>query len=426
MLAWCWTFAPLKVRMPAGEEEGMAHNPEVPIPVAVRRILAAVSAFFALVTGIGLIALWPHGDVERDVLKVVGAIRPTFDGTVRSVEVVPCRGTVAAQHIECKAVRVEILGGPDRGKLTRLDFPVASPSPDLGPGDKIVLVRQQNAAPGFEYGYYDRQRKATLFWLALLFAVAVVLLGRLRGLAALAGLVASLVLLLQFVLPAILLGKSPALVATFGSAAIAYLALYMAHGFRPMTSVALLGTIGALILTVLLATLFTSLAHFSGFTSEESFLLNIGAGQIDLSGLILGGVIIGALGALDDMTVTQASAVWELRAASPGSTMAGLFRSGLRIGRDHVASTVNTLFLAYAGASLPLLLLFTLTQQGWIDVANGEAVATELVRTLVGSIGLVTAVPITTWLAAWACSPSHFDGGSGRHTDHPEPPATRS
>jgi uncharacterized membrane protein len=129
-------------------------------------------------------------------------------------------------------------------------------------------------------------------------------------------------------------------------------------------------------------------------------VVQVGAAQINLAGLVLGGVVIGALGAIDDMTVTQASAVWELQSVNPGMPRPSLLRSGLRIGRDHVASTVNTLALAYAGASMPLLILFALSRQSLGVVANSEVVATEIVRTLIGSIGLVAAVPITTWLAA--------------------------
>jgi uncharacterized membrane protein len=146
---------------------------------------------------------------------------------------------------------------------------------------------------------------------------------------------------------------------------------------------------------------FVGLSKFSGFASEEAFLVNIGATELDLSGLILAGVIIGALGAIDDMTVTQSSAVAELAGADAQADRGALFRAGMRIGRDHVSSTVNTLFLAYVGASLPLLLLFILTDQSLAFVAKREIVATEIVRTLVGSIGLVASVPLTTWLAAY-------------------------
>jgi uncharacterized membrane protein len=160
-----------------------------------------------------------------------------------------------------------------------------------------------------------------------------------------------------------------------------------------------------LLCAALLAVAFMGVAELTGLASEEALVLSAVGTQIDLRGLILGGMIIGALGAIDDMTVTQASAVWELRAVDATMSRRGLIRSGLRIGQDHVASTVNTLALAYAGASMPLLVLFVLSEQSPGTVANGELVATEIVRALVGSIGLVASVPITTWLAARVVAP---------------------
>jgi uncharacterized membrane protein len=208
------------------------------------------------------------------------------------------------------------------------------------------------------------------------------------------------------------------LVAIIGSTVIAYLALFLAHGFQTMTCVALLGTLVALALTIALATVFTELTQLSGFATEDALLVDLGRSGLDIQGLVLAGMVIGALGALDDMTVTQASAVAELRAANPTMTRRALTRAGLRIGRDHVASTVNTLALAYAGAALPLLILFVLASQSLGTVANSEIVATEIVRTLVGSIGLVAAVPVTTWLAARVAGP-----GRTRLTPPPEDPA---
>jgi uncharacterized membrane protein len=205
--------------------------------------------------------------------------------------------------------------------------------------------------------------------------------------------------LLIFILPAILDGRSPVLVAVFGSAAIAFLALYAAHGFTRMTTVALIGTLAALTLTAVLSGMVVGFASFTGFTSDEASLLTLFEG-IDVRGLLLAGIVLGAAGAIDDVTVTQASAVWELKAANPAFQVTELFRRGLRVGRDHIASTVNTLLLAYAGASLPLLVLFVLSEQSLGTVANSEVMAVEIVRTLVGSIGLVAAVPFTTWLAA--------------------------
>ena len=278
-------------------------------------------------------------------------------------------------------------------------MPVNRAGRQFAQGDKVVLSYTEEAEHDFRYAFADRQRKPVLFWLAAAFAAVVVLLGRLRGFAALAGLAASAAVLLSFVLPAILDGRSPVLVAVVGSSAIAFLALYLAHGLRPSTTVALFGTMASLGLTVALAALVTRVAALSGYVSEEATLVQLADARIDPAGLVLAGVVIGALGAIDDMTVTQVAAVNELHAANPELDRRRLYRSALRIGRDHVASTVNTLALAYAGASLPLLLLFLLSRQSLGTVANGEVVATEVIRTLVGSIGLVCSVPITTWLA---------------------------
>jgi uncharacterized membrane protein len=262
-----------------------------------------------------------------------------------------------------------------------------------------VLAYQEGAAPEFRYSYFDRQRRPVLLWITALFIIAVVVMGRARGAAALAGLGASVLVILTFIVPAIIDGREPVMVAIVGASAIAYVALYTAHGFNRMTTVALLGTLAALALTALLAWGTLEAARFTGFASDVSFILTF-VGTINVQGLLLAGVVLGSLGAIDDVTVTQASAVWEIRAANPEMTRSRLFRSGMRVGRDHVASTVNTLLLAYVGASMPLLLFFVLAGQSLGTSLNTEIVAVEVVRTLVGSIGLVAAVPLTTWLAA--------------------------
>jgi uncharacterized membrane protein len=263
-----------------------------------------------------------------------------------------------------------------------------------------VLLGHQPDVPGFEYVFLDPDRRSPLLLLTAVFAAAVILLGRWRGLSALVGLVATLIVLFLFVVPAILDGRDPLAVSLVGSVVIAFVALYLSHGIDVQTTVALLGTIGGLFCAAVLAVLFMRLAHITGSVSEEALFLTALGPNIDLRGLILGGMMIGSLGAIDDMTVTQAAAVWELRAADPSMSARRLRSAGMRIGRDHVASTVNTLVLAYAGASMPVLILFVLSGQPAWTVASGEIVATEIVRTLVGSIGLVASVPITTWLAA--------------------------
>lgn len=354
-----------------------------------------------MLVAVGMVVLWPRGDLPPGANRV-GLAGTAYGAIVEDFRREPCTESTEPQDTAlCYSVTARLLEGPDRGETTELFFPDSPTTPILSIDERIVLAYQEESAdPEFRYAFVDRERGRPLFWLALVFAAAVVLLGRLRGLAALVGLALSIVVLLAFMLPAIVHGRDPVLVAIVGSSAVAYLALYLAHGFKPMTTVALLGTLSSLALTALLASAFVGLTKLSGLASEESIIIRLFSTQVDATGLVLAGIVIGALGALDDVTVTQASAVWELRDANPGMTRRDLYRSGLRIGRDHVASTVNTLLLAYAGASLPLLLFFVLSEQSVISVANQEVVATEIVRTLVGSVGLVVSVPLTTWLAA--------------------------
>jgi uncharacterized membrane protein len=379
----------------------VAHRDHRQVPVRARRVLAAVSAVIGVVTLVGVVVIWPRGDVVSRLLTDVTGTQETYDAEVISVIEKACLGVPSEADVECKAVTFRVLGGPDEGERASIEFTGGAALDSVEEGSTIVVARNPKAPREVRYSFVDHERRPVLFALAVVFAVAVVLLGRLRGITALIGLVATFLLISEFLLPAILSGRSPTVAAAFGASAIAYVALYLAHGFGPMTTIALLGTLSSLFLTVALGTIFVGLAEFSGLASEEAFLVNLGAGNVDLSGLVLAGVIIGALGAIDDMTVTQASAVSELVATNPGTSRTGLFRTGLRIGRDHVSSTVNTLFLAYVGASLPLLLLFVLTDQSALFVANRELVATEIARTLIGSIGLVASVPLTTWLAAY-------------------------
>ena len=250
-----------------------------------------------------------------------------------------------------------------------------------------------------QYQFADFERTNVLIVAFVVFAIAVIALGRWRGVAALAGLGATLIIVLVWLLPAILDGKNPALVALVGASAVAFVALYLAHGISLMTTVALIGTLAALLLTTVLSAVAVEAAHFTGFVTEESTLLTLFEG-IDVTGLVLAGMVLGAAGALDDVTVTQSSAVWQLRGVRPDASQDDLWRAGLRIGQHHIGSTVNTLLLAYLGASLPLAVLFILAEQSLGTVVNSEVVAVEVIRTLVGSIGLVSAVPITTWLAA--------------------------
>jgi uncharacterized membrane protein len=250
----------------------------------------------------------------------------------------------------------------------------------------------------------DFQRGGALLALAAVFAAAVLALGRWRGLAALVALGVGFAVLLLFVLPAILAGRDPLAVAVVGAGVTMFAVLYLTHGLSARTSTAVLGTLVSLGLIGALGAGFSAAARLTGLDDQTTALIASLGTAVDARGLLLAGMVIGALGVLDDVTVTQTSAVWELRRADPGLGARALFRAAMRIGRDHVASSVNTLVLAYAGASLPLLLLFHLSGSRLADVATSQEVATEIVRTLVGGIGLVAAVPVTTAVAALVAS----------------------
>jgi uncharacterized membrane protein len=277
---------------------------------------------------------------------------------------------------------------------------VGGGAPELSRGDGIVVSFSPDAPPELAFQLADLQRTRPLLVLAALFGLAVVALGRWRGLLALVGVGVSLVVIGAFLLPALLDGRDPLLTALVGASAIAFVSLFLAHGPNERTAVALLGALSALALTGVLGAVFVAATRLTGLADEEATLLQVAAGGIDAEGLLLAGIVIGAMGVLDDVTVTQVAATWELKRAAPGFGPLELYRRSVRVGRDHIASTVNTLVLAYAGASLPLLLLFTQAERSLGDVLTGEVVATEVVRTLVGSIGLVAAVPLTTALAA--------------------------
>jgi uncharacterized membrane protein len=287
--------------------------------------------------------------------------------------------------------------------------------PDVDPGDDIRVAKAPEPPPGSEavagtgYTLYDFERRGPMLILAAVFVLVVVAFARWRGLLSLAGLAVSLVLVLVFVVPAILDGKEPLLVAVVGALAIALITIPLAHGWGPKSAAALLGSAASLVLTALLALLFTNLTQLTGLSSEEAVFLQIGDADVSLQGLLLAGMVIGALGVLDDVTISQASTVLALRRANPELSGGRLFRMALDVGRDHVSATVNTLVLAYVGAALPILLLFSAADLGVSDAANLEVVAKEIVATLVGSIGLIAAVPITTGLAALLAT----SGGAG-------------
>jgi uncharacterized membrane protein len=349
----------------------------------------------AAATVIGLVSLWPD---ERTIPRPEGLDLPdTIGARVVGVQETPCGPGSSTQ---CLRVTAEVEGG------ARTSFHVSSLEAQFDVGDRIRVYRNPAAgtpAAGVtvdEYGFSDFERRRPLLWLAAIFVALVIVTGRWQGLRALGGLSASLLVILFFVVPAILGGEQPTTVALIGALAVTLATIPLAHGFGPKTLAACLGTTVALVLTLILADVFTGLSHFSGATSEEAIFLRATTSTLSLQGLLLAGMVIGALGVLDDLTVSQASTVMALRRANPTLGFRALFRGALGVGHDHIAATVNTLVLAYAGASLPILLVFSLSDTPFSEAINDESVAEAIVATLVGSIGLITAVPVTTALAA--------------------------
>jgi uncharacterized membrane protein len=364
-------------------------------------------ALLAVATVAGLALLWP-GPVKQSI--DAGLLADSERGEVQSVREFACVGVSGT----CRVVGVRLESGPDQGRRVRVTLDVGGLDPDMDVGDEVRVVKDsvpRGQQPGGEvdsarqlqrepvYTIVDFERRGPMLVLVLLFAAAVVLFGRLRGALSLVGLALSLAIVLLFATPAILDGKPPLLVALVASLAVMLSTIALAPGLGPKSIAAMLGTAGSLLLTVGLAVLFTDLTHLTGLSSEEAAILRLDGSDVSFQGLLLAGMVIAALGVLDDVTVSQSSTVMALRGADPTLPFGELFRLALRVGRDHVSATVNTLVLAYVGASLPLLLLFSSGELGFFDVLNLELVAKEVVATLVGSIGLIAAVPITTALA---------------------------
>lgn len=385
-----------------------------PLDKVGRRMGAVMVAAF-LCTLIGMFALWPDGDAAPPM-----GFDPNVEytaATVTDLGVAPCFGFEADSGIICEIVGFDINDGPRAGNRWETEFSLANTvTPDFTIGDDVVLVRQPDVPDErFEFYFIDFERKSRLWVLVALFAVAIIALGGLVGVRALVSLVGSLGILIVFTLPSILEGHNPVVVALVGSSAVAIIALYLTHGFNHLTTVALLGSFASLAITGLLAWFFIEFTALTGLQDENAASFQVGANAVNLKGLLLAGVVIGTLGVLDDVTVTQASAVSEIHNANPEHGFGRVYSSALKIGRAHIASTVNTLVLAYAGASLPLLLLFTQAQQPLGQILNAEVVSVEIVRTLVGSIGLVAAIPVTTALAAFVVCNEHAEAD---HPDH--------
>jgi uncharacterized membrane protein len=395
-----------------------AHNHdaehELEIPSGLRRRLNLSIVPVVILVAIGMAALWPSGH-GPDLHQFLGGDEHLVRGTVVGAQTSDCLGSPEGAGNFCQHVTVHLDGGRDRGRNIQLEAGGPDGSPRLHGGDHIY-VGHSDAGGERQYYFSDFDRDRPLVLLVVLFVGAAVVLGRASGVRALLALVASLLALVWFVIPSVLHHHSPIAVAIVGSAFIMLVVLYVTGGFNTQSTVAVLGTMVSLALIAALAWAFVEATKLTGLADEDALFLTAAGGRINMQGLLLGGIIIGSLGVLDDMTVTQVSAVWELRRANDRYSARGLYRAAERVGRDHIASTINTLVLAYSGASLPLLIYFTQSSQPLRHTLTNETVAVEIVRTLVGSIGLIASVPITTALAAYVVT---------RSSGADEPPAPR-
>nr|WP_233157907.1 YibE/F family protein [Actinokineospora bangkokensis] len=381
--------------LPTGHGHG--HGPAKPVSDKVRKLLVLLLLPFALASVVGVVVLFHAGDAPT---AVNASAQQPVDGEVTAAQVGPC-GAADTGGNQCLVLTVAMSDGVAAGSDVRTAVPLEPSTPRFAVGDEVVMSYSGgDPLAGESYQVVDFQRGLPLWVLAGLFAAAVVVLGRFQGVKALLALGLSFAVLLLFVLPAILGGENPLWVAVVGAGVIMFVVLYLTHGFSARTSTAVLGTMVSLALIGVLSAVFSAAAQLTGLDEDTSALVGSLGHAIDARGLLLAGIVIGALGVLDDVTVTQTSAVWELRAANPALTWRQLYAAGLRIGRDHVSSAVNTLVMAYAGAALPVLLYSSISGVGLGTILGSQSIAQEIVRTLVGSIGLVAAVPVTTAVAA--------------------------
>ena len=380
---------------------GHGHGPAHPASHRVRMLLVAALVPIALATLVGLWLTWP-GDTPHSKVDVGFGLRPV-QGRVLATTSAPCTAgnAGAGQAKQCISLNVLLTSGDSPGVTIQQVLPDEPSTPHFAAGDAIVLAYTGgNPSEAESYQIQDFQRGSSMLWLVALFAGAVLLLGRWRGLASLLALGFSFLVLAVYLFPAILMGANPVLVGVLAASVIMFGVLYLTHGVSAQTSSAVLGTVVSLALIGLLGSAFSAATRLTGLDDDTAKLIGILGHGIDARGLLLAGMVIGALGVLDDVTVTQTSSVWELRRANPELGFRALYTSALRIGRDHISSAVNTLALAYTGAALPVLLIFALSGQGFSTMVTTQDIAQEVVRTLVGSIGLVAAVPITTAIAA--------------------------
>ena len=388
-----------------------AHRHDGPPPQVVvgrvpRAVLLTGLALGLVGTVVGVLLLWPGHSFTPAASEQYAAAGVTFPhARVTSVQPACASGDVRGTH--CGQVTARVESGVDVNRDITLAVPPELLRAGLSPGTTLVVMRvPTQAGQPATWAYFGVDRSTPLLVLTVVFVLLIALVARLRGVLALIGLAFGGAVLIGFMLPALLGGGSGLAVGVIGSAAIMYVVLYVTHGLSLRTSAALAGTLFGIALTAGVGQGAVRLAHLTGVSDETGSLLTSMFGRMSFQGLLTCAIIVAGLGILNDVTITQASAVWELRHAAPHQSRRRIFTGAMRIGRDHIASTIYTMMFAYAGAALPVLLLLYVYQRPLGDVLTTEAIAEEVLRTLASSIGLVLAVPVTTAIAALTLPPA--------------------
>lgn len=336
-----------------------------------------------------------------NIVPLKTTVEENIEGKIIKVLEQEERESYGTKHLYQK-LEIQILKGKDSGKKIEVNHG-ETPSlnlPEYQAGDNIMLTKIRVPNGNFSYFVVDYVRRTPIYLLSIIFVFLVLIIARKKGLSSLLGLTFSFLIIFKFIIPNLLDGKNPIQIAVVGGTLAILITFYITHGFKRKTHIAILGTFLSLLITSIVAFYFVNFAHLTGYSSEESRFLQAQVEQpIDIKGLLLVGIIIGLIGILDDITISQAAIVEKLKETSANLSFNELFTKSMDIGKDHIGALVNTLIMVYTGAALPLFLLFYLSDLSFTTVINFEIIAEEVLRILVASIGLMLAVPITTFLA---------------------------
>lgn len=411
------------------------HSRPIAIGATAARVVVGLLVAIGIVVVVATIALWPDRqqvEIPLPMQNADGTAVVTEAGKVIRQDIGACGspsiGRVfdgepkppTMQVYDCQRSLIAIESGPHEGKHTLLEIAPGPGQPDLAAGDDLRIVRQTGPDGTPLYSFDDYARGMPLSLIVLAFVVVIVVVARWRGVRALLGLVFAFAVLVIFLLPALLDGKPAIPVALVAGSLILYAVLYLAHGVNLRTSSALLGTLTSMVVAAVLSWLTIEATTLTGLSEEQNTNVATYIEHVSITGLLLAGFIIGSLGVLNDVTITQASAAFELAELDKKASRREVFAAAMRVGRDHIASTVYTLVLAYAGGALPLLLLFSVAGRPIRDVLVGDAVAIEIARSAVGGICLALSVPLTTGIAVMLARPF------GNKSAGPATPARRA